>query len=135
VSVVIDSSIVLNWIYADERTDAVTRVLHIVHRDGAWVPLIWRLEVGNALQYGLKRKRLTRAERDDSLIDLAAMNISVDPDTNTYAWSDTLALAESHGLTLYDAAYVELARRRSLPLASLDRDMLAACRALGVLTL
>ena len=58
--------------------------------------------------------------------------ITVDPDTDTYAWTATLRLADRFGLTVYDAAYLELARRRSLPLASLDKELSVAGHALGV---
>ncbi len=67
--------------------------------------------------------------RDASLAQLALMPISVDADTDTYAWSTTLGLAERFTLTLYDAAYLELAQRRHLPLATLDQELRTAAPA------
>ena len=67
-----------------------------------------------------------------SLAELGFMAIMIDADTNGYAWSTTLRLAERFALTLYDAAYLELAQRRSLPLATLDRDLRAAALAVNV---
>lgn len=64
--------------------------------------------------------------RDASLADLSLFSISVDPETDRQAWGATAKLASRHQLTLYDAAYLELARRRCLPLATLDRDLRAA---------
>ena len=70
--------------------------------------------------------------RDTALADLASLSISVDPETTTYAWGNTLQLADRYGLTVYDAAYLELAQRRSLPLASLDVPLCNAARKVGV---
>ena len=64
--------------------------------------------------------------------DLALLDIAIDPDTDRYAWTSTLRLAERFQLTLYDAAYLELAQRRSLPLASLDMTLCSAARGVGV---
>jgi len=69
---------------------------------------------------------------DASLVELGFMPITIDADTNGYAWSTTLRLAERFALTLYDAAYLELAQRRSLPLATLDRDLRAAALAANI---
>ena len=106
-----------------------------VVRDGARVPSLWRLDVGNCLLQAVRRRRITAAFRDDSLADLAKLNIRIDSETDTYAWSTTLRLAERFDLTLYDAAYLELAQRHSLPLATLDREIRTAGSALGVLLL
>jgi predicted nucleic acid-binding protein len=72
------------------------------------------------------------AFRDATLADLALLPIQVDPETNRHAWGATMRLAERHKLTVYDAAYLELAQRRGLPLATLDKDLRAAASAEGV---
>ena len=77
-SIVIDSSIALAWIYDDERTEAIERILEIVIESSGWVPAIWRLEVANGLQQGIRRGRINASFRDRSLSDLAAMNIAID---------------------------------------------------------
>ena len=131
-SLVLDSSVTLAWAYSDEITQAVQEVFDRVAAGGALVPSLWRLEVANALQMGVRRARLDAAERDATLADLATLDIRTDPETDTYAWSGTVRLAERFGLTVYDASYLELARRRALPLASLDQELCEAASACDV---
>jgi predicted nucleic acid-binding protein len=135
VSLVIDSSVTLAWIYSDERTEATERVFDIVTEGGAWVPMTWHLEVANGLQQGIRQRRIHAAFRTGALADLAEMNIATDPDTNVFAGNDTLTLSDRFRLTLYDACYLELAQRRNLPLATLDGDLRAAGDALGIVML
>ena len=131
-SVVLDSSITVAWYFADERTAAVDAVLSQVTESGAVVPSPWRLEVANALQMSVKRNRIDPAYRDISLDALRALEITVDSETDDHAWPVTLRLAERFQLTLYDAAYLELAQRLTLPLATLDQDLREAAAALGI---
>ena len=131
-SLVIDSSITLAWFFEDERTERADVVMRQVAKAGAVVPSLWRLEIANALQSAVRRKRIKTAFRDASIADLRSFPIAVDSETDRHAWGTSLALAERCQLTLYDAAYLELAQRLRLPLASLDRDLRAASRALGV---
>ena len=70
--------------------------------------------------------------RDASLNELTLLPITIDTDTNTYAWSTTLRVAERFSLTAYDAAYLELAQRCSLPLATLNPDLRAPATALNI---
>ena len=127
-SLVLDSSVTLAWVYSDETTASVTRVLDIVSSRGAWVPALWRLEVANILEMGVRRGRHNAAFRDSTLADLAHLPISTDQETEAHAWGATLRLAATHRLTLYDAAYLEMAQRRGLPLATLDAELRAAAR-------
>ena len=83
------------------------------------MPGLWRLEVANILEKGVRRKRHDAEFTDAALADLALLPIRIDSETNQHAWSAPLRLAGRHGLTLYDAAYLELAKRRSLPLSTL----------------
>lgn len=131
-SLVLDSSVTLAWLYSDEQTPAVQGVFERVVSSRAWVPSLWHLEIANSLQTAVRRGRIDAAFRDASLGDLALLNISVDPDTDRLAWSDTLALADRFQLTLYDAAYLELAQRLTLPLASLDEALRRAASSLGL---
>jgi predicted nucleic acid-binding protein len=132
VSLVLDSSATLAWIYAEETTEAVHRIFEIVAEDGALVPALWRLEVANSLTVAVRRGRIDGEFRNAALADLALLDITTDPHTDVYGWTTTLHLADRFRLTLYDAAYLELAHRRSLPLASLDEELRAAGRGLGV---
>jgi len=131
-SLVLDSSATLAWVYADEVTEPIRRVFDFVGNNGAWVPGLWKLEVANVLEMGVRRGRHDAAFRASTLADLALLPIGVDTETDRQAWDSTLQLAARHSLTLYDAAYLELALRRALPLASLDADLRRAAQAEGV---
>ena len=133
--VVLDSSMTLAWIYDDEVTPPIRAVWEQIAETGAVVPTLWRLEVANSLTMAVRRKRIDLVFRQSALTDLAALDIVVDSQTDAHAWADTLACADRHRLTLYDAAYLELAQRRKLPLATLNAELLAAARAAGVPTL
>jgi predicted nucleic acid-binding protein len=132
VTIVLDGSVALAWSLEDERTPATIQVLDAVVQGGAVVPSLWRLEVANALQMAVRRRRIEPWRRDALLANFATLNVAVDPETDGRAWGDTLRLADRFGLTLYDAAYLELAQRRSLPLATLDSELRAAASTLGV---
>jgi predicted nucleic acid-binding protein len=131
-TIVIDASLTMAWYFEDESTPATDELLERVAESGAMVPGLWRLEVANAFQVAVRRQRIDAVYRDASLKELTFMPITIDTDTNSYAWSTTLRIAERFSLTLYDAAYLELAQRRSLPLGTLDRDLRAAAPALNV---
>jgi predicted nucleic acid-binding protein len=128
-SLVLDSSATLAWIYEDETTDAIREVFDIVIADDAWVPALWRIEVANALEMGVRRKRTSAAFRDKIVANLILFPIRLDEETDHHAWGSTLRLAVRHRLTLYDASYLELALRRGLPLATLDMELRAAAAA------
>jgi predicted nucleic acid-binding protein len=129
VSLVLDSSATLAWIYSDETTPAIRQVFDRVISLGAWVPALWRLEVGNVLEMSVRRGRNDTSFRDATLADLELLPINLDAETDRHAWGATARLAERHALTLYDASYLELALRRGLPLATLDRELRIAAKA------
>ncbi|MGD0561946.1 MAG: type II toxin-antitoxin system VapC family toxin [Roseiarcus sp.] len=131
-SVVLDSSATLAWIFDDEATAAIRQVFDAVAEHGAVVPALWRLEVANSLTMAMRQGQIDDGFRRAALTDLAALDIAIDPHTDASAWNATLALADRFKLTLYDAAYVELAQRRRLALATLDGEMRAAGLALGL---
>jgi predicted nucleic acid-binding protein len=130
VSLVLDSSATLAWIYADETTEPIRRVFQAVADDGAVVPALWRLEIGNSLTVAVRRGRIDANFRRAALTDLAL--ITTDDLTDVHAWGETLNVADRFQLTVYDAAYLELAQRRTLPLATLDREMGTAAKVLGL---
>jgi predicted nucleic acid-binding protein len=103
-----------------------------VAETGAWVPSLWRLEIANVLELDVRRRKRDAAFRDATLEDLIELPITVDAETDRRAWTATLALAIDRKLTLYDAAYLELAKRRDLPLATLDNELRKAAAAEGV---
>jgi predicted nucleic acid-binding protein len=132
VSLVLDSSATLAWIYSDETTEQIRDLFDAVADRGAFVPLLWRLEIANSLTGAMRRGRIDAEFRRAALADLTCLDINVDADTDSNAWAATLELADRFRMTVYDAAYVELARRRGLPLATLDEEMRAAGIALGL---
>ena len=127
-SLVLDCSITLAWVYSEETTEPIQQAFDALRQSGAWVPGLWRLEVANILEMGVRRKRHDSKFRDATLADLAQLPIQLDSETDKQAWNATLHLSERHQLTLYDAAYLELALRRNLPLATLDEDLRRAGR-------
>lgn len=129
---VIDASVTLSWVYTDEHSAASDALLARVAAQGAVVPALWRLEIANALQVGIKRKRIDATYRDAALRKLILLPIETDSETNDYAWTTTLQLAEVNQLTVYDASYLELTLRRGLALATRDADLAAAAASAGV---
>lgn len=127
-SLVLDSSATLAWVYNDETTEPIRQLFKRIVDSGAWVPGLWRLEVGNILEMGIRRGRHDARFRDATFADLSLLPINVDTETDRHAWSDTAKLASRYQLTVYDATYLELAKRRTLPLASLDSDLRKAAK-------
>ena len=132
---VIDASVAVSWLFADEQTPLCMNLLAQVSRTGAVVPSLWRLEIANALQNGIKRKRIDVAYRDATIQSLRILPIEIDPDTDDYAWTATLQLADKHQITIYDASYLELTLRRRVPLATRDEDLAAAAAHAGAILL
>ena len=129
---VLDCSATLPWIFGSEATPATERLLDKVASGAkAWVPSLWHLEVGNVLLGAQRKGRINEAGIEKFLGTLAMYNIEVDHDTAGLAWSKTFSLGERFGLTLYDAAYLELALRKGLPLASLDQTLIGAVQKAG----
>src|SRR5581483_12216674 len=104
-SLVLDCSATLAWIYPSETTEAIRRVFDTIVAEGCFVPMLWRLEVANGMTMAVRRGRITSAFRAEALNVLDLAPISVDPETTAYAWTTTLQLADRFGLTVYDAAY------------------------------
>lgn len=134
-TMVIDASASLSWFFADERTAQGEELLRRVVEEGAVVPGMWRLEMANALQLAVRRGRVNAAFRDDSIRRLGKLPIAIDPEMNTHAWTGTLLLAAKHELTVYDAAYLELAIRLNAALATRDIELLRAAESSQVETI
>jgi predicted nucleic acid-binding protein len=129
---VLDSSVALAWLLPDEGGDAVDALADRLEQDFALVPAIWSLEVGNALLIAQRRGRIKDEELDGLIAALTVLPIEIDPDASGPGLSAILHLARRLGLTSYDAAYVELAQRRALSLATLDGKLREACAAINV---
>jgi predicted nucleic acid-binding protein len=130
--VVIDASVAIAWSLEDEGGEHADRVAALVEESGAVVPQLWGLEVANVLLMAERRNRITKAFVQAVLADLRDLPIDVDPETFGRAGSEILELARVHSLSVYDAAYLELALRRGLPLATQDKSLLMAAAAAGV---
>lgn len=129
---VLDCSATLPWVFGSEATKATDALLDRLARGAkAWVPSLWHLELANVLLGAKRRHRIDQAGIEQFLGALVHYDIAVDPDTMTNAWAKTLALAESYDLSVYDGAYLELALRRGLPLATLDTALVAAIKKAG----
>jgi len=127
---VLDSSVCLAWFFPDERTNFTDTALQVVAREECWVPSVWRLEFPNALLVAERRRRLTRAERLQVLDEAARLYIRVD--ALVHDLRQISVLADQHGLSTYDASYLELALRIAAPLITLDKDLAASAATAGV---
>jgi predicted nucleic acid-binding protein len=134
-SLVLDASMAIAWLFEDERTPAADAVLVRVTASGANVPSLWRLEIASVLRNAVRRGRCDVGFVDRSIDRLRRLAITVDGETDNHAWGETTALARQHDLTPYDAAYLELALRLRQPLASCDEDLIAAAERCGVATM
>jgi len=135
VSFALDSSVALAWCFADEQTPVVMALLERVTEHGAFAPALWPLETANGLLMAERRGRVDAARRKRLVKLLQYLPITLDVETAARAWTDVLSMATKFSLTVYDACYLELAQRRSLPLATLDRSLHAAGNALGITVL
>ncbi len=131
-TVVLDISVALAWFFDDERSEAVDGLLDRVVEDGAVVPVLWKLEIANGLRTAMRRKRIEVGFRDAAIAQLLRLPVQTDFETVNQAWGAVLNLADQFDLTPYDAAYLELARRQSLPLATLDTRLRGAAGEIGV---
>ncbi len=129
---VLDSSVALAWLFLDEQNPYADAIIGGLPGLEMLVPRLWHLEVANVLLVGERRGRSSQVDTVSWLGFLSGLPILVDGGTETRAWSDTINIARQHGLTVYDAAYLELALRESLPLASLDAKLETAATAVGV---
>jgi predicted nucleic acid-binding protein len=129
VAFVLDASVTVAW-GLEGKDDAVADlVLQQMSFESAHVPEIWWFEVGNVLLINERRRRISEKDTATFLRALSTMNIEIDhaPDQR-----GTLTLARSHKLTVYDASYLELALRRNVPLATLDKKLALAASDEGV---
>lgn len=131
-SFVLDSSVALTWCFDDERMVATDALLDRVVESGATAPSLWPLEVLNALAMAERRSRIDAARRQRLGGFLRDLPVTIDVETASQAWAVTSQLATRFRITMYDAAYLELAQRLGLPLATLDQELRAAGGALGV---
>jgi predicted nucleic acid-binding protein len=129
---VLHCSVTMAWCFDGEATAYTERVQDQLARVRAVVPTIWPLEVANAALVGERRKRLDAARSTRFLAFLNALPIVCDDETSPRSFGDIIHLARAHKLSAYDAAYLELAIRRNLPLACLDGKLKTAAAGVGI---
>jgi predicted nucleic acid-binding protein len=130
---VVDASVVLAWCFPDENAALAHRVAQMFTQgDSAIAPAFWPHEVLNALLVGEKRKRISGDLVQIFLADLTALPIVLERIPSDAVFGRIQALSRDHGLTAYDAAYLDLAQVSGIPLATLDEDLLRACKKCGV---
>lgn len=130
---VVDASVVLTWCFPDENSAVAQRVAQMFKQgDSAIAPSFWPHEILNGLLVGEKRKRISGGLVQAFLTDLATLPIVLQPASAEWVFEQIHILCREQGLTAYDAAYLNLAKAKGLPLATLDEDLIRACAKTGV---
>lgn len=127
-SFVIDASVILAWILPDEVNERADAIVGSLVYESAVAPAIWPMEIRNALLVAERRKRIDPSATEELLAILGTQRVTIDAGIN---FDKAMVFARAHRLTIYDAAYLELATRRRLPLATLDTRLAAAAAAQG----
>ena len=134
-SFVLDNSVTMRWFFGDGKPSELAyagKVLDAMKTASALVPTTWGLEVANVIAKAEAKALVTEARSGAFLGMLEGVDIEVGAATFAHALSDTLQLARRYKLSTYDAAYLELALRLGLPLATLDEDLQKAAKKAGV---
>jgi predicted nucleic acid-binding protein len=132
---VLDCSVAVSWCFEDEAAEETDALLERARDEGAVVPSLWHLELGNVLLQAERRGRIHAADVTTRLALIGDLPILTDGETSLRALREILTLARAETLTTYDAAYLELSIRCGLPLATKDRSLQVAARRIGIKTL
>ena len=130
--IVLDCSIAVSWCFEDEARPETDAILDVVKDQGAIVPGLWHLEVANVFLQARKKGRMKATDIQPRLELLAKLPIKIDNETYLRAFGDIVQIADKESLTAYDAAYLELAIRTKLPLATKDKELASAANRAGV---
>ena len=125
---ILDCSISISWVLVDEDDDYANSILDLMTDATAFVPEIWSLEVVNTLLVADRRNRMTIEQSEQAIKLLQALPIVIDTLTSSQAFQQTLKLGREQSLASYDAAYLELALRKNLPLATNDNRLIEAAK-------
>lgn len=129
---VLDASVALSWLLPDESNARADEVLERTRSEPAFVPQVWPLEVANALFMAERRMRIGEAQARRGLAALLALPVRMEVREPSWVFGEITGLARRHGLSIYDATYLDLAARLALPLATLDQNLARAARESGV---
>lgn len=130
---VLDASMTLSWLLPDEQSESSVAVQsNMAEAEAVWVANHWHLEVANSLCMAERKKRLDAAGVARAVTLFTQLPVTVDVETNKHAGAETLSLARQHTLSVYDAAYLELALRLGATLATLDGQLRTVAKKLRV---
>jgi len=131
VTFIVDASVTLAWCFEDEATEATEAVLRRLLTEGGLAPSHWPLEVANALRSGERRGRLNQEKLEEarSVLTILPVDVATADIGSALGLLDT---ARAHDLSVYDAAYLDLAASRSMGLATIDQRLAAVCRTVGI---
>jgi len=127
-SFVIDNSVVMTWCFKDEENQYADSILDSLEHFIAIVPSIWPLEIGNVLLVAERKKRLSVADSTRFIALLSELPITVDQESPERMIKEIFALAREYRLSTYDASYLDLAMKKSIPIATLDNRLLTAAK-------
>ncbi len=129
---VLDCSVLLSAIFPDEVSHSSEQLIDDINLRGAWVPALWWYEVASGLCLGVRRKRISESQRVRFMLQIQQFSLETDIESIASRWPIICDLALEHDLTSYDAAYLELAKRLKLPLATHDKALKKAAKKCGV---
>jgi predicted nucleic acid-binding protein len=129
---VVDCSVTMPWLLKNDKTGYAMKVLRALAAGPALAPRLWFLEVANVLLVFERKKRITQAESGQFTELLTQLPIEVDDSMYYRVFDRVIGLAREQMLSLYDAVYLELAMRKGAPLATLDKGLIKAAKAVGV---
>jgi predicted nucleic acid-binding protein len=130
--IVIDASVALAWCFPDEASDYADSVMLAVENQTIVVPAIWAVEIANALLVGERRKRIRQPEVRRFIDLIKGLSVVEDGQPFADSVSNILPLAREYDLSAYDAAYLDVAVRHEIPLATFDRALQRACTLAGI---
>lgn len=129
---VLDCSVAMSWCFESESSGKSDKILNMLETHEALVPSLWPLEVANVLVVAERRKRIGESDMYQFIHLLRALPVQVDPNTSEQAFRQILSVARAHKLSSYDAAYLELAMREGLALATFDAQIRRVAKGLKV---
>lgn len=129
---VLDCSMTMAWCFEDEGNEYTDAVLDSLKDAIAIVPTIWSLEVANVLLLSKRKKRITEIQAASFIDALSTLPIAIDQTTTARSMHSIFTLATQLDLTIYDAAYIELAIREKIPLLTLDKELIKAAKKLHI---
>jgi predicted nucleic acid-binding protein len=128
-----DASVAIGWVHPAQATRETSAMLDAIDAGSiVEVPALWPLEVANALTVLVRRRKLTEGEREIALGWLRNLPVRIDYEMASLAFSKLSELASAYRLSVYDAAYLDLADRRTLPLACADGPLRRAAKQRGI---